>query len=140
MQAHAGLPGTDNSNDIIQALIPESDGIAYVSALVVGNTLWVFGTNDVVIDGAKSRTQVHTFWSSDPALSTASWHHSMVLQLPQHGPIDPSQPIWNQSWWTAFNTSPSKGKKWGSFPFFFFKVVVMIRWVLMLLHPCYCAS
>lgn len=36
-------------------------------------TLWLFGTNDDAMQGGKSRTQVHTFYSSDPALGASSW-------------------------------------------------------------------
>lgn len=53
--------------------------------------------------------QVYVFRSRDPLLCDSSWTRSKILQLPQNGTDDPSQPNWNQSWWTAFNTSPTKG-------------------------------
>jgi hypothetical protein len=88
--------------------------VAYVSATVVASTgretLWLFGTNNVEMDGGKPRTQVHTFWSSDPELSAASWQTKMILQLPQSGgPPPPGHHSYDVAWWTAFNTSPTKG-------------------------------
>jgi hypothetical protein len=56
-QAHAGVHGAAN-NDIIQPQIPFSEGVAFASALVVEDTLWVFGTNDVEMNGGVPRTQV----------------------------------------------------------------------------------
>eukprot|EP00035_Acanthoeca_spectabilis_P029041 m.473029 g.473029 ORF g.473029 m.473029 type:complete len:274 (-) comp33659_c0_seq1:710-1531(-) len=107
-QAHDGIPGAPN-NDIILPLIPGSTGIAFASALVVNDTLWVFGTNDVEMDGGKPRTQVHIFWSSDPSLSSGSWNTTSILQLPQTGVPNPKDPPYIVPWWTAFNTSPTKG-------------------------------
>ena len=58
----------------------------------------------------KSRTQVHAMWSSDPSLSPASWNSTKLLQLPQAGiPPKPPTPPYLPPWWTAFNTSPTKG-------------------------------
>ena len=66
---------------MIQSLIPGSQGVAFASAMVVEDTLWVFGTNDAAMDGGKSRTQVHVFSSNDPTLATSSWKTAMILQL-----------------------------------------------------------
>lgn len=98
------------NNSILCPLVPESNEVSFASASVVEDTLWIFGTNDKDSDGGKSRTQVHAFWSKDPGLAASSWSHSIILQLPQNGTHDPTKPSWMVGWWTAFNTSPTKGK------------------------------
>jgi hypothetical protein len=112
------------NNSILCPSIPGSEGVSYASAIVVGNTLWVFGTNNGFTNtsGAvgRPRTQVHVFSSADPALSPASWHHSVALQLPQNGSDNvcpypagqckspcPSTP--SCQWFTSYNTSPTRG-------------------------------
>ena len=55
-------------------------------------------------------SQVHIFWSSAHNLAPSSWKHSTILQLPQNGTQDPSKPSYVVPWWTAFNTSPTRGK------------------------------
>jgi hypothetical protein len=65
-----------------------------------------------------THTQVHVFWSSDRALSTASWHTATILQLPQNGTQNPHDPPYIVPWWTAFNTSPTKGKLGGRDAYF----------------------
>ena len=70
--------------------------------------MWLFGTNDAETEGGKPRTQVHTFWSSDPALAPSSWKTAKILQLPQNGTAPPG--AYMVPWWTAFNTSPTKAK------------------------------
>jgi hypothetical protein len=100
---------------VICPLVPGSEEIAYVSALVAGGMLWLFGTNDLATATGQPRTQVHAFWSADPALRAESWKHSVALQLDQSGsnascPFPPSpagQGNDTCSWWTAFNTSPT---------------------------------
>lgn len=52
------------------------------------------------ITGAPGRTQVQSFWSSDPKLSPASWKIATIIQLPSNG----------THLWTAFNTSPTRAK------------------------------
>lgn len=69
-------------------------------------TMWLFGTNDAETEGGKPRTQVHTFWSNDPALAPSSWKTAKILQLPQNGTAPPGS--YMVPWWTAFNTSPTK--------------------------------
>ena len=103
------------SNDALITGVPGSEEVAYVSATVVVNnstgleTLWLFGTNNVEMAGGKPRTQVHTFWSSDPKLSAASWQTKLILQLPQNGsPPPPGHKAYDVAWWTAFNTSPTR--------------------------------
>ena len=54
--------------------------------------------------------QVHSFWSADPRLSPGSWKTSKILQLPQNGTLAPGKPSYLPPWWTAFNTSPTKGE------------------------------
>eukprot|EP00729_Bicosta_minor_P015843 gene15843-3848_t len=119
------LPGCDTTvaadaeggcdNSIVIQRVPGTKGIAFVSATVNENkdgepTLWLFGTNDDAMQGGKSRTQVHTFYSSDPALGASSWKSSMILQFKQSGSDPkPPTPSWQVPWWTAFNTSPTKG-------------------------------
>lgn len=104
------------SNDALITGVPGSENVAYASATVVTDnrtgleTLWVFGTNNIDMAGGKARTQVHVFWSSDPKLSTSSWQTRMILQLPQSGRFSPGhKPSYDVPWWTAFNTSPTKG-------------------------------
>jgi hypothetical protein len=110
-------PAGTVGNDLVVGSVPGSAGVAFVSATVVNSTsggdptLWLFGTNDGAMDGGKPRTQVHTFWSSDPALSPTSWKTSKILQLPQNGTAPPGS--YMVPWWTAFNTSPAKGKLGG---------------------------
>ena len=105
-QAFGPLNQTDN-NVMIDG-VPGSAGIAFASAIVVENTLWIFGTNNNAAFGGKPRTQVHTFWSSDPPLAPDSWKHSIILQLPSNGTAPPGS--YMVPWWTAFNTSPTKGE------------------------------
>jgi hypothetical protein len=97
-------------NDVLIDGVPGSKEMSFVSATVVNGTggtatLWLFGTNNAAVDGGQPRTQVHTFWSSDPALGPSSWKTAKVLQLPQNGTAP--------DWWTAFNTSPTKAKLGG---------------------------
>ena len=80
------LLGHGTNEDVIN-LIPHTVQISFCNAYVqesgaaLGNTtLWVFGTNDDDRWGAPARTQVHAFWSSDPALQI--WNHSIALRLP----------------------------------------------------------
>jgi len=102
--------GTGN-NSLLCPMVPGSDKVAFVSATVVNDTLWLFGTNDVEMpDGGKPRTQVIVFWSSDPLLSNSSWQNKRILQLPQNGTRDPSKASWDVPWYTAFNTSPARGR------------------------------
>ena len=82
------------NNSMILDLVPGTETVAFVSAIVVGQSLWLFGTN-----GA----QVHAFSSSDPDLLPASWEAHIILQLPQDG-LDLEER------WTAYNTAPTKGK------------------------------
>ena len=83
------------SNEMLVSGVPGSKDVAFVSATVVNgtaggaDTLWLFGTNNVEMDGGKPRTQVHAFWSSDPALSLGSWKTSKILQLAQNGTDTP---------------------------------------------------
>jgi hypothetical protein len=63
------------------------------------------------ITGARARTQVQTFWSSDPKLSPASWKTATILQLPNNGThVPPPAAPWAVTWWTAFNTSPTRAQ------------------------------
>ena len=120
---HQKLKGV-GSNSIICPSIPGSEGVSYASAIVVGNALWVFGTNDGFTNMSGSigrpRTQVHVFSSTDPLLSAASWRHAVALQLPQNGtdPVCPFPPAGCKSpcpstpscqWFTGYNTSPARG-------------------------------
>jgi hypothetical protein len=79
------------SNEVVVPMIPDSTQISFCNAHVqhsgpggaLGNssqTLWVFGTNDDTRWGAPARSQVHAFWSSDPALK--DWNHSIAITLP----------------------------------------------------------
>ena len=83
-QALPGCTGTACDNSVVMGAVPGSKGVAFVSALVIGDTLWLFGTNDAAMAGGKSRTQVHAFWSKAPADASA-WQTGMILQLPQGG-------------------------------------------------------
>ena len=76
-QRHNGA----GNNSMICPLVPSSEDIAFVSAIVVNVTLWLFGTNNLATTTGHPRTQVHAFWSSDPALRGESWKHSVALQL-----------------------------------------------------------
>ena len=117
-QSHAGLEPTNAtaSNNSVIIEIPDSAWLQFASAIVVDDTLWVFGTNDVAAappkPNGKPRTQVWVHWSSAPDLSASSWRSSRVLQLPQNGsaPADPREPL---PWWNACNTSPTKGRVGG---------------------------
>lgn len=106
-QAFAGTPG--NSSRVLCAEIPGSSAVAFASAVVVKDTLWVFGTNDAATNasaagpGGPPRTQVHAFWSSNAALAPGSWQHSIVLQLPTKDTA-----LKGESW-SAYNTSPWLG-------------------------------
>jgi hypothetical protein len=116
-QSHDGLPSaitTGNNSKIVD--IPDTDWLQFSSSTVVGETLWVFGTNDVEAvpprPSGKPRTQVHVHWSSDPGLRADSWRTTRVLQLPQNG-TTPTDPLAPRPWWEACNTSPTKGQVGG---------------------------
>ena len=109
VRRQAFAPLNQTSNALLIDGVPGSKGVAFVSATVVNHdTLFLFGTNNAEMAGGKPRTQVHAFWSNDAALKPATWHTAKILQLPQNGTAPPGS--WQVPWWTAFNTSPTKGK------------------------------
>ena len=87
------------TNEVVVPLIPDSTQMTFCNAHISGETLWVFGTNDDTRWGGAARSQVHAFWSSDPALQR--WNHSLALQLPVG--------------YTAFNTDVTTGPDGWSF-------------------------
>ena len=113
-QALPGCVGAACDNSMVIENIPATDKVSFVSALVVGTppTLWLFSTNDDEGAGGKfhSRTQVRAFWSATPEVAS-SWKTKTVLQLPTTG-VKPKTG-YDFPWYTAFNTSPHKGKLGG---------------------------
>jgi hypothetical protein len=98
-QALPGCSGAACDNSMMIENIPDTSNVSFVSALVVGKTLWLFGTNnDEKPPVYHARTQVRTFWSATPEVAS-SWKTSTVLQLPTTG----------KGVYTSFNTSPHKG-------------------------------
>ncbi len=106
-QALPGCSGAACDNSMMVENIPNTSSVSFVSALVVGKTLWLFGTNDDENPPAyHARTQVRTFWSTTPEVAS-SWKTSTALQLPTMGTKPASG--YDFPWYTSFNTSPHKG-------------------------------
>ena len=91
-QALPGCAGAACDNSMVIENIPHTKDTSFVSALVAGKTLWLFGTTP----GWEAK-EVRTFWSATPGVPS-SWQNATVL----------STSSTNISF-TAFNTSPHKG-------------------------------